>query len=236
MDTLINIVICDNDEATHKTAHKLIENFSQTQDLAYRIIDIYSGEELIECKKEFQALYLDVDMPGMDGIEAAKTLRKRGWNGKIIMLTGKEDCYKEAFKIGAIRFVSKPVSETEFFESLERLKEVMPGYGVVDLCYSGIEVPVRVRDISYIESAGDFIKIHAGKKQYEKNISLKGMADELDERIFVLTHKSYIVNASKIESLGHDAVILTEGIKIPLSRRRRQEVKKAYIRYDTENF
>lgn len=81
---------------------------------------IYSAQELLSFQKEIDFLLLDIDMPKMDGIAAARILNARGIDYKIVMLTSKSERFKEAFRIGAFRFVTKPVSEELRFVYMEK--------------------------------------------------------------------------------------------------------------------
>ena len=72
---------------------------------------------LLNETEEIHILLLDIDMPVMDGIEAVAALKKSGRQCNIIMLTSKRERFKDAFKIGATRFVTKPIEKDELFEA-----------------------------------------------------------------------------------------------------------------------
>ena len=110
----VNLIIglCDDEMNTHNRVEKMLDDYADMHDLNIRLIHYVSAKELLDAKDDLDFLLLDIDMPEMDGIEAAHKLRDWGIDYKIIMLTAREDRYREAFKIRAFRFVPKPIEKT----------------------------------------------------------------------------------------------------------------------------
>jgi len=127
MEVSVKAAICDDERHIHGTVQKLMDNYAKQQGISYKMHHIYSAQELLSFEEEIDFLLLDIDMPKMDGIEAARILNARGINYKIVMLTSKAERFKEAFKIGAFRFVTKPILAEEFFEAVDEVRERMTG-------------------------------------------------------------------------------------------------------------
>lgn len=230
----IVIGLCDDEKHIHEKVKKLVKEHAGEAGIVYEMIHFYSAKELLASKDELDVLLLDIDMPEMDGIEAAHCLKKRGISYKIIMLTAMEKRYKEAFKINAFRFVTKPIVETEFYEALDEASKRKPGMEHEKVYADGIAREVMQRDMMYLMADRDVSLIFTKSAEYQSEVSLRKWMERLDGSLFFQCHKSYIVNLDKITSFQKNIVILESGEKVPVSRRKRIELENAYMEYDTK--
>lgn len=235
MDESIKIGLCDDEEHVHETISRIIEKYQHERECKIEVIHFLSARELLEAEEEIQILLLDIDMPQMDGIEAAFQLVEHGKDCIIIMLTSKRELFKEAFKIGAYRFVTKPIDVDELEEALDDARNNLLGYAQVELKYSMISCNILQYQIDYLQACGDYVKIYVDEKVFESTRSLKSWKEELDSRLFIVCHKSYIVNLRSVSRIKKDTLLLKNGETIPIARRRRGETFKAFIEFDTRN-
>lgn len=234
MDEKVHIALCDDEKCIHDIVENALEEYGKEKDCKFRITHFFSAEELLESKEEFQILLLDIEMPQMDGIEAATHLREKGKTCKIIMLTGKPERFKEAFKIGAYRFVTKPVDTNELTEALDDTKRALAGYDKVQVKYGNTLCWIFQYSIDYIEACGDYVKIHAGEKNFESDRTLKCWKQQLDSNLFIECHKSYIVNLDYVKHVKKNVLLLENDREIPIARRRKNQVIQAFVEHDTK--
>lgn len=229
----LQIAVCDDEAYVHDTMRSLLESYTQMKGVNCEVSHFHSAQELLQSDREPDLLFLDIDMPDMDGIEAAHILNARGMSGKILMLTSKVERFKEAFKIGAFRFVTKPIEERELFESLDEAREHMAGMERITVYRDGAPYEVIQRDILYIMADGDATRILTRDRDYRSERPLKKWARELDERIFFLCHRGYLVNLGKLERIEKEVAYTVTGEKVPIARRKRTALLQAYMEYDT---
>ena len=232
MKEVLNLAICDDETHIHETVSEMLQEYATEKQCVWNILHFFSAKELLDAKEELHILLLDIDMPGMDGIEAAAHLIANGRECKIIMLTSKQERFKEAFKIGAYRFVTKPVDRDELQEALNDVRRTLIGYDEVQVKLEHALCRIRQRDIDRLESCGDYVKIYVAKKICESDRTLKSWKEELDHRLFVECHKSYIVNLERVNHVKTRSLILVDGTEVPIARRRRNDVLQALIAYD----
>lgn len=223
--------LCDDEEAIHRSLERKFDEYKETKVYEIELQHFYSAKELLNFRGEMDALLLDIDMPQMDGIEAAHYMNKRGISYKIIMLTSKTHRYKEAFQIGAFRFVSKPIEEEELFQAIDDVWERSLGKKAVTLYSNRRPTTVCQRDIYYIMADGTQTVVFMKHTSCRSEKSLEQWEQELEREMFLRTHRSYIVNLGKIESIGKE-ITLVSGEKILMSKRKRKEVESAYMEYD----
>ncbi len=232
MDGNIYIALCDDEQYVHERVDKMVKEYFAEKDCDYGIVHFFSAKELLESKEKFNVLMLDIDMPDMDGIEAAQRLAEQDRQYRIIMLTGKPERFKEAFKIGAYRFVTKPVDKDEFNEALEDVARLLMGCCKIQVRFQNKLCQFFQYNIDYIEACGDYVKIYIDNKIFESDRTLKSWKNELDDRLFAYCHKSYIVNLEKVKQICKNKLVLKNGKEISVSRRRYGEVMQKFMEYD----
>lgn len=232
MDGNIYIALCDDEKYVHERIGGMIKEYFAEKNCVYGMLHFFSAKELLESEEKFNVLLLDIDMPDMDGIEAAQRLIDQGRQYRIIMLTGKPERFKEAFKIGAYRFVTKPVDKGEFNEALDDVSRSLMGYCKTQVRFRNSLCQVFQFDIDYIEACGDYVKIYIDNRICESDRTLKSWKDELDERLFTDCHKSYIVNLGKVKQAFKNKLVLKNGKEVPVSRRRHSNVIQKFMEYD----
>lgn len=117
---MVKIGVCDDILTMAVTLKGIVDHYFDGRCIFYSIGVFTSGEQILEAAEncKFDIIFLDIDMPGLDGIDTGSRLRDICPECIIVMATGMENRIKEAFKIHAFRFVSKPYSDEEIYEAL----------------------------------------------------------------------------------------------------------------------
>ncbi len=231
----IKIMICDVSVAGCQRLSCLIER--QFKEHRYKTAINYcnSGKELLTLPIDYDLLFLEIDMPHMDGIEAGKHLRKLGWQGKLVMMTATSNRFKETFQNKVFRYISKPFSEKEITEVLRDFQKTLFGQNILIIHENGNEYQIKQCEIMYLESRKEYLRIYYAHKVHEIRESLCNIKKKLDPRLFFLCHRSYIVNLNMVKSfIKEDSHIHMENENIiPVSRRRIKSFCDAYAKYTT---
>lgn len=106
--------VCEDEVYIHDTVKELLDRYAGMRNIEYEVVDFFSGMEVLGSEQEIDMLFLDIAMPKLDGIETARELNMQGISYKIVLLTGKTEYLKEGYKVGAFRFLEKPIVEQEF--------------------------------------------------------------------------------------------------------------------------
>lgn len=224
------VAVCDDEEITQKIVEKYLKEWAKQYGEVYELYRFYSGEELLNVKPCWDVLFLDVCMPGLDGIETAYKLNQEERQYKIVMLTSLEEAFKDAFRIGAYRFVTKPIHKEEFWEALSAVKENLSGRKTVDVYRDKKRYRICQKDIYYISGKGSETEVFTKASSYRSDCSLTEWERLLDDGMFYRCHRSHIVNLSKIEKIDQK-IHLLDGEVLLLSRRRRKEIEKRFGEY-----
>lgn len=232
------IAICDDDEYIHHKMQQYLTEYAEAHGEKLELVHLHSGVELLEMMQRencphFDILYLDIEMPQMNGIDAARYYRRRNQDCKIIMLTSWVERFKEAFVIGAFRFVTKPIQKQELWDSLTDAQNTLLGGTYIDVYRDGDLYHIRQKDIIYIMADRACTKIFSQKFEYRSENTLSWWMEHLDKRLFFRCHKSYIVNLGDICGIGKHNLCVSTGEKVEISRRRYADLLQAYMQYDT---
>lgn len=228
----LKVAICDDDAILCEDAKQRILEMRPDY-----VIHTYStGEELLLADRGYDIVFLDIEMPGRDGMCIAKELRAKQYSGHIIFLTSHMEFMSEAFKVKAFRFLDKPIKADDLRETLmESEKEVFLDKKLIITDY-GVEILINISDILYIEVQKNKTLIHTIHEVLETNYTLKYWIRELGTKDFFQVHKSYMVSLRNIKELDVDCVRLHGlEVSVPVSRRNVSSVKKAFFDYVRRN-
>lgn len=199
MTKKIKTALCDDEKYTYLFVQKFMEEYEEEHRVAFQIEYYSEAETLLEEAEQYELIFLDIGMPGMDGIEVGQRLLSKKYSGKIIMLSGMEERFKEAFKIGAFRFVSKPIEKTEIFAALTDFLQTRIGRNVFVFYRGKVNVNVSEREICCILSRDSSTVVFTGTESFRSEKSLAEWEEILDERIFFRCHRQAIVNLGYVK-------------------------------------
>lgn len=168
-------------------------------------------------------LFLDVEMPGISGIELVKGLGER--KPLIIFISTKRDYASDAFDLNVVDFIAKPVTPDRFLKAVIKAKEIFKNHNLfvaskkdefIFIRDSSIIRRLKLCDINYLEARGDYVKIYVDDKNYSIHSSLKSVEDKLLMDMFSRVHRSFIVNIGKIDTIEGGTLIINQNF-VPVS-------------------
>lgn len=228
----IIIGLCDDDTAVHEIVMEMLAEYEKSYGHHTVLVSFFSAGELLAYTGNLDMLFLDIDMPGMDGIEAGRQFRRYNQSCRIAMLTGRQERYKETFKIDVIAFVTKPIEERELFEAIDEVQKRMLGEERMELVIDGALHKIQQKDLLFVMADGSQTTVFLDHASCRSSFALDWWERELDTRMFFRTHRSYIVNLGKVASIKKDILVLDSGEKVLLSKRKRTAFKQIYMEYD----
>lgn len=228
---MIYIGICDDEREVALELQEYIEKELSKRNVQWESRIFLSGEELLKEVEGFSIVFLDIEMPGLDGIETGKQIKKKNPNCKIIMATGMVERFREVFLFHAFRFLVKPFSQKDIAEAIEAVLEETLGEQMLELYYERTAYWVQQKQIQYIQAFNGYAEFWVENQRFRKETSLNELEEQLDMRLFVRVQRKYIVNFQWIKSYRNGIVSVADK-DIPVSRRKKKEFEKQYITYD----
>ncbi|TCC97535.1 LytR/AlgR family response regulator transcription factor [Pedobacter hiemivivus] len=172
---------------------------------------------------EIDILFLDIEMPDMNGIELVKCLGEK--RPMVIITTSTTDYAAEAFDLNVVDFLIKPVRPARFLMAVEKARKIMVVKSLalpdqadefVFIRESNVVRRLKISDILYMEARGDYVKINVPGHTYAIHSSLKSVAEKLSKNTFLRVHRSFVVNVSKIDTVEGGMLVINQNI-VPVS-------------------
>lgn len=225
--------ICDDEPQQADFLQRLTQDWARQRALRLHITQYHSAEALLfayDADKRVDILLLDIELPGLSGVELARKVRQSDRQLQIVFVSGYSEYLADGYEVEALHYLLKPVDEQKLFAVLDRALERLDARGR-SLLVDGDEGLYRLplAEIRWLEVQGNYVTIHAGR-DYTLRKPLKELEPLLDESFF-RTGRSFLVNLHFVQQVTHTQVILTDASTVPLSRRRYDDIHRAMIAY-----
>lgn len=236
----LRVGICDDrQEDIKKIEAALRDGLKRTgQAASLMICSFQNGEDMYAAtrRENFDLLFLDIEMPGMDGFELAEKLCMDRPQTPLVFVSVHESFVFDALEYSPLWFVRKGNLKWDMFKVLKKYLQMTAFMGVSYRIKEGFgfrELPVR--NIMYIEGSGHSLIIKKTDGSWlRKYGSLKSVEEELEGCNFLRIHKNYLVNQEFIKEVGNREVYLTDGSVLEMGRDRKGSVREAMRLYDRE--
>lgn len=174
---------------------------------------------------DFDIVFMDIEMPLMNGMEAAKELRKRDNRVDLIFLTVMSQYAVFGYDVDASAFLVKPVDESVLRVKLKRIVERRRKDDERFMIFgeNGVYARVGYRDILYVESLNHYCIFHTKGREYRKLIPLREVEKLFKENGFLRCNNSFLVNTAYVTNWSKNSVILNEKITLPVSRAKKKK-------------
>lgn len=224
----ISIAICDDEQEELDLIHSMVMSYGKKKKLS--IEKFLSADMLLKCPScTWDIVFMDIEMQPPTGFEAASILSKHKPKPLIIFVTKSSAYTTRGYGI-AFRYLVKPINFTEFTDAMDSAcEELAANRFSFRIDNSLFSIPLT--EIYYLESFGHLAIIHTADKEYRIRASLMDLLDQLPQNRIGAPHKSYLVNMEYINKATATEIVLTNGVHIPISRRKRQEFNEAFFRY-----
>lgn len=226
--------ICDDEETVREDVRQKVLGILAGAE----ILCFSSGEELLECPADFDVLFLDIQMPGRNGMDVARDFRRDHKQCILIFVTGVEEYVFQAFDVGAFHYLVKPFSEDKFAQILERAVETKRQRReeedrAIVVSAGGSHRRVLFRDIVYAEVFNRKVVIHTQTDSIEYYGKLRDLEREAGEGFF-RTHRGYLVNLLHVTRYDVSNVYMGEAVAL-LSKANYPDFVKALLRHAGEH-
>lgn len=186
---------------------------------------------LMEEAQKYDVCFMDISMPGLSGIDAAKSLRKESPGTEVVFVSAYEQYVRESIYAKPLAFVRKSNLEKDLEEAVKALAEVWRQKNrTVLLTNNTKQVAVTPAEILYCQSIDHYVRIfetHDGSKMIRS--SLNRVEAELAGYCFLRVHARYLVNMDYVESVAANKICMQDGSGIPVSYKYRQRVRNTFL-------
>lgn len=231
----IKIIICDDNEQDRKIEKEKTKQLLDLLYIDFEITEYKDGKKLfddIDKISLYDILILDIDMPGITGIDIAKEIMDKAPLVNVIFVTNRADLVFEAIHCRPFRFVRKEKLNEELEEAIQAsLTKIKNESVIYEFKTTQENVRIPVKDIIYLESRSHYLHLHLINGEQ----IIRGKISEYEEKLkghgFIRIHMGYLVNVRNIYSVTSKEVTLDDGTILPVSRKKSVAVKDVHASY-----
>ena len=228
---MFHIAVVEDEEESRELLRRYLEKYRKEKGTELEMTFFRDGLELTENYRPiYQILLLDIEMPHMDGLTAARFVRQADEEVVIIFITNMARYAIRGYEVQALDFVLKPVSYFAFSMKLEKALAKVASRKQESLMLPTEEGFRRVQteDITFMEVVSHRLLVHTTTETYSSRETLNRMEELLKNRNFVRCNKGYLVNLRQVSLVKKDSVVVG-GQELLISRRRKEEFLKALM-------
>lgn len=227
----MRIAICDDEERYRIELKTILNKLLINADLNIDTFD--DGNILADAfaASPYDLVFLDIEMPALDGITLAKKIRSRSENVFIVFLTSHIEYALEGYEVNALRYLTKPVDIEKLKEVIRYVQEKQGSSRQIIIKEDGEEILIDVNDVIYMESMNQNVRIVTAGGEHVIRYNISDFEDQLKNDGFFRIHRGYLISLSKVKKLSGNDVILDGGETLPVSRSNVKPLKEALYTY-----
>ena len=224
------IVVDDNKLARAAMVHLIAQvDFLQLKKECENPVDAFNYLQ----QSPVDLLFLDVEMPGMNGVELVRNLKTRPI---VVFITAKKDYAAEAFELNVADYIVKPVTLPRFMSAVSRAKELFdmrddktevaaknPEY--IFVRHKSVITKIKISDILFIQALGDYVTIFTPAERFTIHLTLGGIEQKLSPEKFYRVHRSFIVALDHIDNIEEGTAFIQKH-PVPVAEQFRQSLLK----------
>ena len=236
---MYRIAIVEDEVSIAETIDGYIRRYAEENGQEVSTVIFGDGMEFIEkFRANFDLVFMDIEMPVLDGMSAIKKLRERCEKSPIIFITCMAQYAVKGYEVDAIGFMVKPVTYFDFqtnFGKAVRAVESARDSNVSFTMKDGV-VKFSTDDIKYVEVSGHMITFHTFDRDLETRGSMKEIEKAFDGKNFARCNSCYLVNLKYVSQIEKNIVSIAGGDELVISKNKRKEFITAVCRADILRF
>ena len=230
----MNIAVLEDNPADRSALCAYIGTYCRERSFAARIESFATGEALLRAftAGAFGLLFLDVFLPGMSGVDAARKIREADRDCMMVFITESPDFAMEGFMVQAAGYVVKPINQAKMSNAMHACRFVFEQNSrAIELPVSGEDVLISVADLIYVEVFDKEAVFHMKRGNLKTRLPLETVEKRLGGVPFLRCNRSYIVNMNYVDDMLDDDFLMRNGDLVPIRKNNRKQIRMAVANF-----
>ncbi|MCM1055844.1 MAG: LytTR family DNA-binding domain-containing protein [Bacteroides sp.] len=226
----MKIAMCDDDRIFHGTLERLTEQYELSRNIIICMRHFNSGDAVPEIN-DFDIIFMDYEMRGVNGIETARRLRAANSDAVIIFVSAYLEAAPDSFEVNAFRFLKKPVDKDKLFKALDDYLAFSERCGILSFRLEDAEIKVKTSDIVYLEGNRGHTTVRTNRDVFYVGENIAQLAARLPNEKFVRCHKAFVASLANVKNHSATEIVFFNGEKAAIGRRYSKSFKTALQNY-----
>ena len=219
---MLSIAVCDDEILQCCALSKRIQEILDGMNIPYTIRQFYSGSSLLREALDFDILFLDILMEGLDGMKTARIFRQKASDQILIFVSSSQKYVWNAYDVEAFHYLLKPVNDQKLKTVLQRAVQKIKRHPREYLLirWERQQQKVFLDNIRYFEIRSRMIDVHGTEGCFSYYEQIRVLENQLKDKGFFRCHKSFLINLNRVDSYNRQELLLDNGERIPIAKRR----------------
>lgn len=236
---IFDVAICDDEKEDMDIIAGFLSDFQMNNNIDFNISTFDKGKNLLDNYLEhgkFQILFLDVEMPGVSGLEIARYIRKiPDRDVKIVFVSNYPEYMRDSFDVQAFQYLPKPLTYYNFAKVMKNIiTDFNESHAVQCIIKSDLsEEVIYSNKIIYVHTIDAYAKrlsITLEDHTVETTGRLTDWEKALRWQNFVIPYRGYLINSAQIHYIMENKLIMNDGSEIPMSRRKEKDIRNMFAK------
>lgn len=234
---MLQVAVCDDEVIECCNMAKRIKDILEEMKIPCIIRQFQSGGELLQAPESFDIIFLDIIMQDLDGMKTAQILRERASDKILIFVSSSREYVFEAYDVEAFQYLLKPVDDRKMKRVLQKAvrKTESRSWEFIIVSRERQKKKVFLDDIYYFEIKGRVVDVHGPEGIFTYYEQIGELENKLRDKDFFRCHKSYLINLKYVDGYSRQEVILENGEKIVIAKRRYDKFVQEVLKVMREN-
>lgn len=229
----MRVAVCDDDRSFAQSLAERLEELGGSDLLVTVFVSAEDFMRELSAGRRFDGVFLDIEMPGLDGLDAARKLRAQGSELSIVFLTSHTELAMEGYEVDALRFLPKDCSDKKLTEALASMERELGSKPNIIIRQKGEELVIPPDRIICAEADNNTVRFFLGDETLSARMKLTEAQELLEKasKEFVRVHRCIIVNLRHVMRYTSKEIVLDSGRTVPVSRGCAAEFKEKMLEF-----
>ena len=234
---MLSIAVCDDEVIECCNMAKRIKEIMEEMKMPCIIRQFQSGGELLQALESFDIVFLDIIMQDLDGMKTAQAFRKKASDKILIFVSSSREYVFEAYDVEAFQYLLKPVDDRKLKNVLQKaiVKTQSRSQEFIIVSRERQKKKLFLDDIYYFEIKGRIVDAHGPEGIFTYYEQIGELENKIRDKGFFRCHKSYLINLKYVDGYSRKEVVLENGEKIVIAKRRYDEFVQEMLKVMRKN-